>query len=69
MNTYIVEPCNYFIENFGPDVFEPATVVRKYLDANESNQEYYQAWSRYNICKVAVKETAKNILEAAHFLS
>lgn len=63
-NEYIIEPCKYFVQTLGPDIFEPATFVKEFLEADENNLEYFQAWARYRVCEDALDAARSNLDEA-----
>lgn len=66
---YLVEPCEYYIEQLGESVFEPATIDAKYYqNIADRAQEFYLAWARYSLCRIVVEDSSmsfkvKNIAE------
>lgn len=51
-NKYMVNPCRYYIEQLGPDVFVPAGYdAELYHDVDESKRGFYFAWARYKLCR------------------
>lgn len=52
---YIVEPCVYFVEKLGPDVFVPVIFdAMFYHRVNEENFRFYNAWTRFKMCSFVI---------------
>lgn len=49
---YIAEPCAYYRQQLGPDVFEPALfdgMFDRYVEADRV--DFYESWCKYRFCK------------------
>lgn len=71
-NSYLVEPCKYYIAELGLEVFIPAGYDLKMFDAEDRYHlveafDLYTGWVRYKICKfLAIREQealAKDLLD------
>lgn len=59
---YLVEPCEYYIEQLGESVFEPATLDAKYYhNIADRAHEFYLAWARYSLCRIVVEDSSMSL--------
>lgn len=66
-NQFLVEPCKYYEEQLGPDVFEPVSFEREFHKVDESNSEFYRAWGRYRLCVNFNRESDKKLRETIDY--
>lgn len=53
---YLVEPCQYIVDELGPNVFIPARFdVHVYFKTDEKEEEYYRGWANFMLCQAIVK--------------
>lgn len=64
-NKNIIEPCKYFFDLFGPDVFEPALFVLDYLHRSDEDIVFFKNMARYGVCKTIIDnpDTMEEIVE------
>lgn len=52
---YIIEPCKYFVDELGPDVYVPVRFdAMFYHRVNEENFRFYDSWARFRICSYVI---------------
>lgn len=52
---YLIEPCQYYVNQLGEDLFPQAEFEAKfYHPVKEVNYNFYLGWSAFNICKVLI---------------
>lgn len=48
---YIIEPCRFFVNELGPDVFVPSRFEAMFFHRlDESNILFYKSWARFRVC-------------------
>lgn len=63
-NRYVKKPCQYFREQFGPDVFEPVNFFSKFSHELQYNRvDFYESWLKYQLCSLggSVKRTFERL--------
>lgn len=57
---YIVKPCEYIEETFGPDVFEQAIFYSKFDRRVQADKvDFYETWLKYRLCSSYLFEEAQ----------
>lgn len=51
---YLVEPCQYIVEELGPDLFVPAEFDLQVYPKTEESEDYYRGWSTFMICRAII---------------
>lgn len=47
---YLAEPCKYYEEQLGPDIFVPLSFSRELHEVNSTDPAFYKNWARYRFC-------------------
>lgn len=55
VDRYLVEPCSYFVEQLGPEVFIPARWDATTLPPSSEDIRFYKYWTDFRICEVVTK--------------
>lgn len=53
--SYLVEPCNHYIENLGEDIFEPNLAMISTHMFNSNEPQFYRSWAKYMFRQNAFK--------------
>lgn len=54
---YLVEPCRYYIEQLGPEVFKVVYFENKFKHTlDEENTDFYESWIRYHLSNLFVAQ-------------
>lgn len=54
---YLVEPCQYYVNQMGPDLFIPARFEAPvYVNLDHAFADFYRGWSYYEMCKALVSD-------------
>lgn len=52
---YLVEPCRYYIEQLGPEIFKVVYFENKFKHTlDEKIPDFYESWIRYHLCNTFV---------------
>lgn len=55
VENYFIEPCQYYVDQLGQDLFLPAEFEAKfYHSVRDMNHDFYFGWAAFNICKVLI---------------
>lgn len=49
-------PCKYFVQQLGPDIFEPVLFELDYLSRDENDLIFFRNLSRYSVCKTIIDD-------------
>lgn len=64
---YLVQPCRYYEEQLGPDIFEPVSFEREFHKVDENNPDFYKAWGRYRFCVLFNQEVYEKLDETLSY--
>lgn len=64
---YLVQPCRYYEDQLGPDVFEPVSFEREFHKVDENNPDFYKAWGRYRFCLLFNREVDEKLDETISY--
>lgn len=63
---YFIEPCRYFRQQFGPDVFEPTSFDNKFYHMlRKDRADFYEAWYKYRLCSGLFDRRLRIMIEYA----
>lgn len=57
---YFIEPCKYYHQELGHEVFDQKDHDGPFGEVDESNPEFYKAWAQYHLCS-AFQERSDSI--------
>lgn len=52
----VEKPCKYFVEQLGPDIFEPALFELDYLPRDENDLIFFRNLARYSVCQSIIND-------------
>lgn len=59
---YIAEPCAHFRNEYGPDVFKPMDLDKKYSNKiQEDRADFYEAWFKFGLCIELLHQTRNDV--------
>lgn len=54
---HLIEPCQFYVDELGPDVFTPARFeLSIYSRPDSRDRDFYLSWSYYQLCRRVVKD-------------
>lgn len=54
---YLFEPCLYYLDQLGPEVFKVVYFENKFQQSlDERNPDFYESWTRYHLCNMFVAQ-------------
>lgn len=62
IEVHLIVPCRYYVEGFGPELFDQAWLYKAAIPVKESDREFYFGWSYFKLCDLFLKK--KHILLA-----
>lgn len=55
---YLVEPCEDYVDELGPSVFEPVALDAEFFqDISRRPRQFYLAWARFSLCSIVVEDS------------
>lgn len=64
---FLVEPCRYYEQRLGPDVFKPVSFEREFHKVDENNPDFYKAWGRYRLCVHFNRQADEKLQETINY--
>lgn len=68
-NNYLAEPCKYYIDQLGRDIFTPLSFSMELHTLNEDDVEFYKVWARFHFCRQfnkVVREKQRDVFKYAY---
>lgn len=51
-HNYLAEPCRYYVDQLGQDIFTPLSFSMELHTLNEDDVEFYKVWARFHFCRL-----------------
>lgn len=62
---YLIKPCEYYIKQLGPDIFDPITFDDLFKDrkaqVDNIKPEFYHSWARFRFCEALVEHDQESL--------